>query len=97
MKDIQGYNRGKCNSCECQEYREPPVADTSPDKPRILRCEYCNHTPVEHVWIIVLGECTKCGADNCNKYESEEKNSYTDCGYCGCSPNDHKGADKCEH
>ncbi len=95
MKDIQGYERGKCNSCsECKEYRAPPGEDD--DKPKRLRCEYCNHTPVEHVWIIELGECTKCGEDNCDKYESEDKNSYTDCGYCGCSASYHKGAEKCK-
>ena len=89
MKDIQGVQRGKCNSCECEEFR------ASPD-PRHLRCEYCNHTPGEHVKIVELGACQKCGQDDCDKYVSEDPNSYTDCQYCGCSASCHAGADACE-
>ena len=88
MKDIQGVQRGKCNTCECEEYR------TSPTQPGQLRCEYCNHTPGEHVRIIALGACSKCGKDECNKYQSEDPNSYTDCEYCGCPAHTHAGADK---
>ena len=97
MKDIQGIQRGKCNSCECEEYRPPPPSEESSDKKLVrLRCEYCNHTPVEHVKIIKLGACKKCGDENCTEYESEEPNSYTDCQYCGCEAKYHDGADKCE-
>ena len=88
MKDVQGIKRGKCNACECEEYRTPPS-----DSPSKFRCEYCNHTPVEHVKIIKLGKC-KCG--DCEKYQSEEENSYTECGYCGCEASDHAGAEKCK-
>ncbi len=88
MKDIQGSQRGKCNTCECEEYR------TSPTQPGQLRCEYCNHTPVEHVRIIELGACSSCGKDECDKYQSEDPNSYTDCEYCGCPAHMHAGADK---
>lgn len=90
MKDVQGIQRGKCNSCECEEYR------TSPQQSSNLRCEYCNHTPVEHVKIIELGACISCGKDECNKYQSEDPNQYTDCAYCGCSAQGHSGAEKCE-
>ena len=62
-----------------------------------LRCEYCNHTPVEHVKIIQLGACSKCKAsgEDCEKYQSDDPNSYTDCAYCGCSASYHAGAEKC--
>lgn len=86
MKDIQGVQRGKCNSCECEEFRASP-------NPQYIRCEYCNHTPGEHVKIVELGACQKCGQDNCDKYVSEDPNSYTDCQYCGCSASCHAGAD----
>lgn len=89
MKDIQGIQRGKCNSCECEEYRAPAA-------PGQLRCEYCNHTPGEHVRMVELGACTKCGKDNCDKYVSEDPNSYTDCQYCGCGANHHEGAAACK-
>ena len=89
MKDIQGIQRGKCNSCECEEYRAPVESGR-------LRCEYCNHTPGEHVKIIELGACRSCGQDDCDKYVSEDPNSYTDCQYCGCSANSHAGAEACE-
>ena len=95
MKDIQGINRGKCNCCECDEYRHPPPEDSSDVQYLKLRCEYCNHTPVEHVRLIELGACMKCGADNCEEYESDEKNCYTVCGYCGCPAACHSGAEKC--
>ncbi len=88
MKDIQGVQRGKCNTCECEEYR------TSPTQPGQLRCEYCNHTPGEHVKIIELGACSSCGKEHCDKYQSEDPNSYTDCEYCGCYAQLHAGADK---
>jgi len=89
MKDIQGIQRGKCNSCECEEYRAPSA-------PGVLRCEYCNHTPGEHVRMVELGACTKCGKDNCDKYVSEDPNSYTDCQYCGCGASHHEGAAACK-
>ena len=89
MKDVQGIQRGKCNTCECEEYRSPSI-------PGQLRCEYCNHTPAEHVRIVELGACKQCGEDNCDKYVSDEPNSYTDCQYCGCSANQHEGSDACE-
>jgi len=89
MKDIQGIQRGKCNSCECEEYRAPSASG-------VLRCEYCNHTPGEHVRMVDLGACNKCGKDNCDKYVSEDPNSYTDCQYCGCGANHHEGADACK-
>ena len=92
MKDIQGILRGKCNHCECEEYRAPP-ADSTAGR---LRCEYCNHTPGEHVRIIPLGACSNCEPDNCTKYEPEDPNSYSDCQYCGCAAVHHAGADKCE-
>ena len=88
MKDIQGIMRGKCTSCECEEYRtlaEPQMAAS-------LRCEYCNHTPGEHIKIIELGACTECGEEECSKYVSEDSKGYTDCAYCGCGANKHAGA-----
>lgn len=94
MKDIQGIQRGACNKCECEEYRWwCPPADSSAGEGARLRCEYCNHTPVEHVRIIPLGACKKCGED-CEKYESETPNKYTDCQYCGCGAQHHQGAEK---
>ena len=78
--------------CECEEYRT--VSSDGPSGGGKLRCEYCNHTPAEHVKIIDLGACSKCG--DCEKYESEELFSYTDCSYCGCGANYHAGAEKCE-
>ena len=97
MKDIQGIQRGKCNSagCECEEYRT--VSSSSGGGGGKLRCEYCNHTPVDHVKIIELGACSKCKAsgEDCDKYESDDPNSYTDCAYCGCGANHHAGAEKC--
>ena len=83
MKDRQGVMRGKCNECdECKEY-------VNPDKG--ARCEYCDHTPTQHVAIIKLGSC-KCG--ECDEYLSDEDFSYTDCQYCGCKAMQHKGAEK---
>ena len=93
MKDLKGYQRGKCNSCECDEYMPPPLEST----PGRLRCEYCNHTPGEHVRIISLGACSKCGEDNCDKYEPEDDKSYSVCQYCGCDAVHHAGAEKCEN
>ena len=92
MKDIQGVQRGKCNasSCECEEYR-------APSKSGQLRCDYCDHTPREHVKIIQLGGCTKCGKDECNQYVSEDPNSYTECEYCGCDASVHAGAEQCKY
>lgn len=93
MKDIQGIQRGKCTSnCECEEYRPPPPDSTTGK----LRCEYCNHTPGEHIKIISLGSCNSCGEENCEKYEPEDDKSYSDCQYCGCSAGHHAGAEKCE-
>lgn len=89
MKDIQGVQRGKCSACECEEYRPPPTAGH-------LRCEYCNHTPAEHLKMVELGACKQCGEDNCDKYVSEDPNSYTECQYCGCGASQHVGADACE-
>lgn len=92
MKDIQGIQRGRCNKCECEEYRCPPP-DSSAGR---LRCEYCDHTPVDHVKVVPLGACKKCGEDNCDKYEPENPNSYSDCQYCGCAAKYHTGADICK-
>lgn len=87
MKDVHGIQRGKCHShsCECEEYIAPSTSGK-------LRCEYCNHTPVDHDKIVKLGKCNKCG--DCEAYESEDKNSCSDCQYCGCSSTDHEGAEK---
>ena len=92
MKDVQGIQRGKCNSpgCECEEYR------TNSDASGKCRCEYCDHSPVQHVKIIELGECKSCGKDNCEKYEFENPNSYGNCAYCDCPANAHAGAEKCK-
>ena len=88
MKDRQGVMRGKCNSCdECEEYIAPKEG---------ARCEYCNHAPVEHVKIIKLGGCKKCGED-CTEYVSGRETCYTDCEYCGCKANEHQGAEKRKH
>lgn len=89
MKDVQGIQRGKCNDpgCECEEY----IAHKGSGS---LRCEYCNHTPAQHVKIIALGACSSCGKDNCASYESEDPNKYTDCEYCGCKAECHAGAEK---
>lgn len=95
MKDIQGVQRGKCNKCECEEYMCPPPGDKSSGGAVRLRCEYCDHTPVDHVKIIPLGLCGKCGQDGCDKYESESPNYYSDCQYCGCAAQYHAGAEKC--
>lgn len=85
-KDKQGVERGKCNTCdECDEYTPPKTG---------ARCDYCNHTPVDHVKIIKLGSCKKC---ECQEYESGSKNSYTDCQYCECMASDHAGAEKREY
>ena len=89
MKDIQGVNRGKCNLCDCIEYMSPTESGH-------LRCEYCNHTPAEHVKIVELGACKRCGQGDCTKYESEDPNSYSECQYCGCSASAHEGAEVCE-
>ena len=87
-RDIKGIVRGKCNSCdECDEYLPPQEGQQS------VRCDYCNHTPAEHVKIIKLGACTGC--NDCEEYMSEKETSYTKCGYCGCIANKHKGAEKC--
>ncbi|CAI8018715.1 hypothetical protein GBAR_LOCUS11342 [Geodia barretti] len=85
MKDVQGIERGKCNSCECIEYRPPPESGK-------LSCEYCGHRPTEHVRIVELGRCRTKGCD-CDKYTSEVPNSYSECEYCGCSASTHEGAD----
>ncbi len=94
MKDIQGILRGKCNKCECEEYRCPPPDEKAGEAVR-LRCEYCDHTPVDHVKIITLGACKQCVDHGCDKYESESTTSYTDCQYCGCGAQHHAGAEKC--
>ena len=85
MKDVQGIERGKCNSCECSEYRPPPESGK-------LSCEYCGHRPTEHVRIVELGRCRTKGCD-CDKYTSEVPNRYSECEYCGCSASTHEGAD----
>ena len=90
MKDVYGNQRGKCNSCSCPEYFAPPDSDH-------YRCEYCNHTPNEHVKIVQLGRCNQCGPGECDMYESEVPNSYTDCQYCGCQAQHHEGAEACEY
>ena len=89
MKDIQGIQRGKCNSCECVEYRTP--GDDGK-----YACGYCGHRPVHHVRIVPLGECRTKDCD-CDKYDSDDKNSYSDCQYCGCSASTHKGAEACKN
>ena len=86
MKDVQGIQRGKCNSCKCIEYRAPEDSGK-------YRCDYCNHTPGEHVEILELGACKTCGKSGCDRYSSEEPNSYTDCQYCGCPASQHEGSD----
>lgn len=89
MKDRQGIMRGKCNGCEeCEEYIAPKEG---------ARCDYCNHTPIDHVRIIKLGACKRCGPSECSEYVSGEKSSYTDCQYCGCKAMDHTGAEKRMH
>ena len=85
MKDVQGVQRGKCNSCECIEYRRPEESSRH-------RCEYCDHPPTQHVKIIELGACKTKDCD-CDKYASEDPNSYTDCQYCGCPASQHKGTE----
>ena len=90
MKDVYGDQRGKCNSCSCREY-------LAPSEPEHHRCEFCNHTPNEHVKIIDLGPCEKCGQGGCDAYESEDPNSYTDCQYCGCPAQHHEGAEDCKY
>ena len=89
MKDRQGIVRGKCIApqCECSEYMAPQDS-------RGARCEYCDHVPVKHVKIIELGACMKC--KECDKYETEEPGSYSDCGYCECPAQYHQGAEKCK-
>ena len=100
MKDIQGIERGKCNSpgCECEEYRTSSTENTSDSERRgggKILCEYCGHTPVQHVKIIELGECKACGKDNCSKYEFDDPHSYSNCAYCDCPASQHAGAEKC--
>lgn len=58
-----------------------------------VRCEHCNHTPVDHVRIVKLGACKSPGGCDCDEYLSEETNSYTDCQYCGCAAFVHEGAE----
>lgn len=95
MKDIQGIQRGRCNSpgCECEEYRTSPTGESSGASGR-FRCEYCDHTPVQHVKIIELGACKACGKDNCEKYEFDDPNCYSNCAYCDCPASSHEGAEK---
>lgn len=88
MKDVQGIQRGKCNSCECIEYRTPEESGK-------YSCGYCGHRPVDHVRIIELGGCRAKDCD-CDKYSSDDPNSYTDCQYCGCSASVHEGAEACK-
>ena len=84
--DRQGVMRGKCNCCdECEEYIPPKEG---------ARCDYCNHTPVDHVKIIKLGACKTCG-EECEEYLSAKTNCYTECQYCGCAAVLHEGAEKC--
>lgn len=85
MKDVQGIQRGKCNHCECIEYRAPGGSGK-------CACDYCGHRPVDHVRIVELKECTGKDCD-CDKYSSEDPNSYSDCQYCGCSANMHVGSE----
>ena len=86
MKDIQGIQRGKCNNCECSENRTVEGGSGG------LACEYCGHRPVDHVRIMPLGRCRNKDCD-CDKYTSDDPNSYSDCEYCGCKPSFHEGAD----
>ena len=88
MKDVQGIQRGKCNSCECIEYRTPEESGK-------YSCGYCGHRPVDHVRIIELGGCRTKDCD-CDKYSSDDPNSYTDCQYCGCTASVHDGAEACK-
>ena len=89
MKDVQGVMRGKCNKddCDCREFMTSSEGR--------VRCEYCDHTPVEHVRIIELGEClsSQCNGTNCPKYMSDSPTEYTACAYCECEASFHRGAD----
>ena len=89
MKDVQGSLRGKCNQpgCDCKGYEIPGRYTHH------RRCEYCDHTPTQHVKIIELGECQEC---DCEKYEPEDPCSYTGCAFCGCSATRHSGAEECK-
>lgn len=84
MKDVQGIQRGKCNICECSEYRTPSGDGVS--------CEYCGHRPGEHVKMVALGQCMTKDCD-CDQYQSEDPNSYSKCLYCGCTASTHQGAE----
>ena len=84
MKDVQGIQRGKCNICECSEYRTPSGDGVS--------CEYCGHRPGEHVQMVALGQCMTKDCD-CDQYQSEDPNSYSKCCYCGCTASTHQGAE----
>lgn len=90
MKDRQGIIRGKCTApeCECREYMTPVNSNGA-------RCDYCDHVPVKHVKMITLGACLKC--KECDKYETEEPGSYSNCGYCECPAQYHQGAEKCNN
>eukprot|EP00731_Ephydatia_muelleri_P002148 Em0001g2148a len=83
--DVQGTVRGKCNKCsECKVFMVTSKGQ--------IRCEYCDHTPTDHVRIIKLGACTSC--NDCKEYMPESPTEYSDCQYCGCSSACHKGADE---
>lgn len=78
MKDIQGIERGKCKAsdCKCKEYKLSSISGK-------LRCEGCNHTPIQHDKIE--------GRLKCDAFKSENKSSHAD---CDCQPSDHEGDEK---
>ena len=92
MKDVQGTLRGKCDQpgCNCKGYRRALLHNHQ------LRCEYCDHTPAQHVTIIELGKCRECGKCDKYKYDSEEPCSDADCIICGCRAVHHVGAEECK-
>ena len=89
MKDVQGEMRGKCNKCECKEFMSAEGR---------VRCEYCDHSPADHVRIIELGKCLspQCNGVNCKKYMPENDTEYSNCQYCECESKYHEGADQRE-
>ena len=86
MKDVCGVERGKCTACKCKAF--------TCMTPGGVRCEYCDHTPGQHVKIVELGECLspRCSGGNCMKYMSESRAENSTCLYCGCEASDHKAS-----
>lgn len=79
MKDAQGFWRGRCSKtgCPCSYFMSEDAACSD--------CDYCEHSPSEHV---VLGACTSCSQNECAAYEEDEGDEGS-CSYCGCTPADH--------